>query len=126
MFILLTIGLFIAKFLALGVVGLFFLEDLTLTQNASGSMYGTYLALGCVTFFALFFFILGKKMLWLIIFLLCGSMYLAMYNTAPGIAEIHKKQDIKSRYFKDTETFTKRMLDVYDYFTKEDKPSSKK
>lgn len=125
MFILLTIGLFIAKFLALGVVGLFFLEDLTLTQDATGGAYGAYLAVGCVTFFALFFFLLGKKLLWLVIFILCGTMYLTMYNTAPGIAEIHQKHDIKSRYFKDTETFTARMLDVYDYFTKEEKVSKK-
>jgi len=121
MLILLTISLFILKFLALAVVGLFFLEDLNLTQSASGGMYATYLAIGCVTFFALFFFLLGRKMLWLIICLLCGAMYLTMYNTAPGIAEIHKQHDIKSRYFKDTETFAARMLDVYDYFSKDKK-----
>ena len=121
MLILITIGLFIAKFLALGVVGLFFIEDLELTQSVGGSIYSTYLAVGCITFFALFFFLLGRKMLWLIIFLLCGSMYLAMYNTAPEISDIHQKNDIKSRYFKDTGTFVKRMSEVYDYFAKESK-----
>ena len=112
MFILLTIGLFLLKFLAVGVVGLFFLEDLELTQSVSPSIYNTYLAFGCVTFFALLFFILGKKFLWLIVFLICGSIYLGMYNGVEEIANIHKEHDLKSRYFKDTETFIARMGDV--------------
>lgn len=112
----LTLGLFILKFLAVGVVGLFFLEDLELTQSVSGGIYGTYLTLGCVTFFALLFFVLGKKMLWLIVFLVCGMTYLSMYNTAPEISQIHQENDLKSRYFKDSQTFISRMGDVFNYF----------
>lgn len=114
----LTIGLFLLKFLALGVVGLFFLEDLELTQSVSSGIYGSYLALGCVTFFALLFFVLGKKLLWLIVFLVCGAGYLGMYNSAPEISTIHEQHDLKSRYFKDTATFASRMVDLWDYFQK--------
>ena len=39
MFILLTLGIFILKFLALGVVGLFFAEDLELTRSVGGGIY---------------------------------------------------------------------------------------
>ena len=113
MFIMLTIGLFIAKFLAVGVVALFFMEDLELTKEVGGTVYSTYLALGCVTFFSLLFFVLGRKILWLIVFFICGSSYLGMYNTAPQISEIHQKHDLKSRYFKDTSTFCARMVDVW-------------
>lgn len=112
MFILLTLGIFILKFLALGVVGLFFAEDLELTRSVGGSVYSAYLTLGACTFFALFFFILGKRLLWLILFGVFGSLYLSMYNGAPEIKEIHQKNDLKSRYFKNTDTFFARMGDV--------------
>ncbi|MCM1323593.1 MAG: hypothetical protein NC218_05480 [Acetobacter sp.] len=112
MFILLTLGLFLLKFLALGVVGLFFLEDLELTKNASATIYSVYMAAGICTFLALFFFVLGRKLLWLIIFAISGIFYLGMYNGAPEIKEIHQQNDLKSRYFQDTSTFFARMGDV--------------
>ena len=112
MFILLTLGIFILKFLALGVVGLFFAEDLELTRSVGGGIYSAYFALGVCAFFALFFFVLGKRLFWLILFCLFGLSYLGMYNKAPGIGEIHDKNDLKSRYFKDTDTFFARMGDV--------------
>ena len=112
MFILLTLGIFILIFLALGVVGLFFAEDLELTRSVGGGIYSAYFALGVCAFFALFFFVLGKRLFWLILFCLFGLSYLGMYNKAPGIGEIHDKNDLKSRYFKDTDTFFARMGDV--------------
>lgn len=112
MFILLTLGLFLLKFLALGVVGLFFLEDLELTRSAGAGIYSTYMLAGICTFAALFFFVLGKKFLWLIIFIISGIFYLGMYNSAPEISDIHRQNDLKSRYFKDTGTFFARMGDV--------------
>ena len=119
MFILLTIGIFILKFLALGVVGLFFAEDLSLTKSVGGSIYSAYLTLGICTFFALLFFVLGKRIFWLIITFVLGSMYLGMYNEAPGIKEVHQQNDLKSRYFKDTDTFINRMKDVADIIKKD-------
>lgn len=112
MFILLTLGLFLLKFLALGVVGLFFLEDLELTKSAGATVYTTYMATGICTFLALLFFVLGRKLLWLIIFAVSGIFYLGMYNGAPEIKEIHQQNDLKSRYFQDTGTFFARMGDV--------------
>lgn len=50
MFILLTLGIFILKFLALGVVGLFFAEDLELTRSVGGGIYSAYFALGVCAF----------------------------------------------------------------------------
>lgn len=117
MFTLLTLGIFVLKFLAVGVVGLFFIEDLELASTVNGAVYTTYLAIGCVTFFALLFFVLGKKLSWLIVFLVCGTIYLGMYNAAPGIKEIHQENDLKSRYFKDTSTFLARMNDVIDFIS---------
>lgn len=119
MFILLTIGLFVLKFLALGAVGLFFAEDLELTRNAGAAMYTTYLTVGIGTFLSLFFFVLGRKLLWLIIFGLLGTFYLGMYNAAPGISDIHRQNDLKSRYFKDTGTFFARMNDVLKMISKD-------
>ena len=49
MFILLTIGIFILKFLALGVVGLFFAEDLELTRSVGGAVYSSYFTIGICT-----------------------------------------------------------------------------
>lgn len=121
MFILLTITIFILKFLALGVLGLFFIEDLELTKTAGGTIYTTYLVLGALTFSSLLFFILGKRMLWLILFVGFGMSYLSMYNQAPQIKEIHQKNDLKSRYFKDTGTFFNRMSDVWQIIVKEKK-----
>ncbi len=112
MFILITLGLFLLKFLALGVVGLFFLEDLELTQTAGTTIYSTYMAAGICTFLSLLFFVLGRKLLWLIIFVVSGIFYLGMYNSAPDIAAIHRQNDLKSRYFQDTGTFFARMGDV--------------
>lgn len=112
MFILLTLGLFLLKFLAIGVVGLFFLEDLELTRSIGSLPYSVYFFLGACTFLALFLFVLGKKLLWLIIFLVSGFLYAAMYNHAPDIKEIHQQNDLKSRYFKDSATFLSRMADV--------------
>jgi hypothetical protein len=112
MFILLTITLFLLKFLAVGVVGLFFMEDLELTRSANGVIYSIYFMLGVTTFFSLLFFALGKRLRWLIVFLVAGVFYLGMYNGAPGIKEIHKSNNLKSRYFKDTATFFSRMKDV--------------
>jgi hypothetical protein len=112
MFILLTIGLFLAKFLAVGVVGLFFAEDLELTSSVGGTIYSAYMALGIGTFFSLLFFVLGRKFLWLILTLVLGASYLSMYNGADGIKEVHQENDLKSRYFKDTSTFLSRMEDV--------------
>ncbi len=121
MFILLTIAIFILKFLAVGVIGLFFLEDLELVSNVSGTMYSVYITLACITFFSLFFFVLGKKFLWLAVCIICGFGYMVMYNSAPEIAAIHKKNDLKSRYFKDTNTFFARMTDVAHTISKKTK-----
>lgn len=119
MFILLTIGIFVLKFLVLAVVGLFFVEDLELTKSVGGATYTTYLGLGICTFASLLFFILGKKLLWFILFLGFGASYLGMYNEAPGINEVHKENDLKSRYFKDGTTFIARMGDVWQIITKD-------
>ena len=105
MFILLTIAIFIMKFLALGVVGLFIAEDLELTKEVGGTLYYTYMTLGILTFTSLLFFVLGKRMLWLILFVGFLTSYLSMYNQAPQIKDVHAKNDLKSRYFKDTSTF---------------------
>lgn len=112
MFILLTVGLFILKFLAVGAVGLFFFEDLHLTEDVGGTIYSAYFALGVCTFISLFLFMLGRRLFWLILAVLFGISYLGMYNKAPGIAEIHAEHDLKSRYFKDAGTFFDRMGDV--------------
>ena len=112
MFILLTLGIFVLKFLALGVIGLFFAEDLELTHSVNGGIYSAYFALSICTFCSLLFFILGKRLFWLILFCLFGLSYLGMYNKAPDIGEIHDKNDLKSRYFKNTDTFFARMGDV--------------
>lgn len=113
MFILLTIGLFVLKFLALGVIGLFLAEDLELTSHTDSTIYMVYMATGIAAFIGLFFFVLGKKLLWLIIFVLCAAFYLGMYNNALEIKEIHQNNDLKSRYFQDTGTFLARMQDVF-------------
>ncbi len=113
MFILLTIGIFVLKFLAVGVVGLFFAEDLELTKDVGGTIYSVYFAVGACTFISLFLFALGKRLFWLIVFIILGFSYLGMYHKAPEIAEIHKKNDIKSRYFQNTNTFFARMEDVF-------------
>lgn len=118
MFIMLTIGLFIAKFLAVGVIGLFFLEDLELVKSVNEATYNTYALLAGCAFISLFLFALGKKFLWLIVFLICGGLYATMYNSVDEIKEIHEKNDIQSRYFKDTETFSSRMIDVWQYINK--------
>lgn len=119
MLIFLTIGIFILKFLALAVVGLFFIEDLELTKDVGGTIYTTYFGLGVITFASLFFFILGKKLLWLFLFIGFGISYLSMYNQSPQISDIHKKNDLKSRYFKDTSTFFSRMGDIYQIIIKD-------
>ena len=116
MFIMLTLGLFIAKFLAVGVVGLFFLEDLELVKSVGSVTYNTYALLAGITFISLLLFALGKKLLWLIVFLVCGSLYASMYNGVDEISAIHKENDIQSRYFKDTATFSARMIDALHYF----------
>lgn len=114
MFILLFIAIFILKFVAVGVFALFFIEDLELTKSVGGAVYATYLTLGAITFISLFFFVLGKKFLWLILFLGLGSGYLFMYNNAPGISEVHSSNNLKERYFKDGSTFWNRMKEVMD------------
>lgn len=90
MLIFLTVGIFVLKFLALAVVGLFFVEDLELTKSVGGSTYTAYMGLGVLTFASLLFFILGKKLLYLILFIGFGVSYLGMYNEAPGIKEVHR------------------------------------
>ena len=55
MFILITLCLFILKILALGVIGLFFVEDLELTSSANVAIYTTYVALACVCFLSLLY-----------------------------------------------------------------------
>lgn len=115
MFIMLTLGLFIAKFLAVGVVGLFFLEDLELVKSVSSATYNTYALLAGGAFISLLLFALGKKLLWLIIFLVCGGLYASMYNGVEEISAIHKENDIQSRYFKDASTFSARMIDAFQY-----------
>ncbi len=112
MFTLIALSIFVLKFLAVGVVGLFFLEDLELTKSADKVIYSAYFIVGVITFFSLFFFALGKKMMWLIIFLIAGFGYIQMYNFAPSIKEIHQRNNIKSRYFSSPETFFNRMNDV--------------
>lgn len=116
MFIMLTLGLFIAKFLAVAVIGLFFLEDLELVKSVGSVIYNTYALLAGGAFISLLLFALGKRLLWLIIFLVCGSLYASMYNGVDEIRAIHEKNDIQSRYFKNTETFSTRMLDALQYF----------
>lgn len=117
MFILLTITLAILKYLALAVVGLFFFEDLELTKSVGGVVYTSYMTLGVLTFTSLALFILGKRLLWLILFVGFGMSYLSMYNQAPEIKEIHQQHDLKSRYFKDTSTFFNRIGDVWKMIT---------
>lgn len=112
MFILLTITLFLLKFLAVGVVGLFIMEDLELTKSANSVVYSIYFMLGVVSFFSLLFFALGKKLRWLVVCLVSFFLYLGMYNVAPGIGDIHEKNNLKSRYFSSTATFFSRMKDV--------------
>jgi len=121
MFIMLTVGLFIAKFLAVAVVGLFFLEDLELVKSVNSATYNTYALLAGGTFISLLFFALGKKLLWLIIFLVCGGLYASMYNGVEEISAIHEENDIQSRYFKDTATFSARMLEALQYFNQKTK-----
>lgn len=117
MFILLTITFTILKFLALGVVGLFFAEDLELTKNVSSTIYSAYMGVAIITFISLVFFVLGKRLLWLILFLGFGMSYLTMYNQAPEIKEIHQRHDLKSRYFKDASTFLNRMGIIWQKIT---------
>ena len=112
LFILITIAIFILKFLSVGVVGLFLIEDLELTKSANTILYSIYFIIGITAFISLFFFALGKKLLWLIIFLVNACFYLFMYNSAPSIKDIHAQNNLKSRYFKDTSTFINRMKDV--------------
>ena len=112
LFILLTIAIFILKFLSVGVVGLFFLEDLELTRSAPTVIYAIYFLIGVTCFCSLLFFALGKKLFWLFLFLINATFYTAMYNIAPTIKDIHRSNNIKSRYFKDTQTFINRMKDV--------------
>lgn len=112
MFILLTITLFLLKFLAVGVVGLFIMEDLELTKSANVVIYSVYFIAGGISFFSLLFFALGKKLRWLVVCLVSGVFYLGMYNVAPGIGDIHEKNNLKSRYFSSTATFFSRMKDV--------------
>lgn len=118
MFIILTIGLFIAKFLAVVVVGLFFVEDLELVKSVSGTIYNTYAILAGITFLSLFLFALGKRILWLLVSLVCGTLYIAMYNGVDELKSIHAKNDIQSRYFKDTATFSARMIDAWQYINR--------
>ena len=118
MFILLTIFLFVLKFLCLGVLGLFFVEDLELTSNANIAIYATYVALAIACFFSALFFLLGSKTRWLVIALITGLGYFTMYHAAPSIKEIHRSHNIKSRYFKDTATFVGRINDVVDIIQK--------
>ena len=118
MFILLTVGIFILKFLAVGVVGLFFAEDLELTKEVGGSIYSVYFTLGAGAFVALFLFALGKRLFWLIVFAVLAFSYFGMDHEVPEIAEIHRQNDIKSRYFKDTDTFFARMEDVFNAINK--------
>jgi len=115
MFILMKLSTFILKFLAVGVVGLFFLEDLELTRKIDTALYLAYASVGGITFFSLFFFVLGKKLLWLIVCLISGFTYFGMYHSVPDIAEIHEQNNIQNRYFKNTETFFSRMADVWKY-----------
>ncbi|MBO5039187.1 MAG: hypothetical protein J6C85_07035 [Alphaproteobacteria bacterium] len=119
MFILITLTLFLLKFLAVAVVGLFFMEDLELVKSIGNLPYTAYCFLAICTFVALFFFVLGKKLFWLIICLVSGFLYAAMYNGAPDIKEIHQQNDLKSRYFQDTNTFISRIADVFNLINKE-------
>lgn len=116
-FILITILVLILKFLSVGVVGLFFFEDLELTNSAPSLIYGIYFIVGATAFFSLLFFALGKRLFWLFIFLINSTIYITMYNKAPYIEEMHVKHDIKSRYFQDTSTFFNRMKDILDNFS---------
>ena len=118
MLILIRLTVFILKFLALGVICLFFIEDLKLTQSA-GTMYYVYAGVGITSFISLLFFLLGRRMLWLFIFIGSTFLYITMYNTAPGIAEIHRSNNLKDRYFKDETTFFARMGDVVNYLAKD-------
>ena len=118
MYILITLTLFILKFLAIGVVGLFLNEDLSLTKSA-GSIYYIYAAIGITSFISLFLFLLGRRFLWLFIFLGSAFLYIGMYNAAPQIAEIHQKNNLSDHYFKDSATFLSRMPDVINYLIKE-------
>ncbi|MBR5599355.1 MAG: hypothetical protein IKW39_04865 [Alphaproteobacteria bacterium] len=121
LFILLTVAIFILKFLAVSVVGLFFIEDLELTRSAPTAIYTFYFLCGATCFFSLLFFALGKKLFWLFLFLLNSIFYTAMYNHAPTIKNIHSSNNIKSRYFKDGQTFINRMKDVADIIDKKQK-----
>ena len=112
MLILLTLFFFVLKFIALCVIGLFFLEDIELTSSANVAIYFTYVAVACICFFSLLLYFLGGKILWLITFAVTGFFYLTMYNLAPDISSIHRTNNLKSRYFKDIPTFVQRMKDV--------------
>ena len=118
-FILLTIAIFILKFLCVGVIGLFFIEDLELTSSAPTIIYAFYFLIGVTCFCSLLFFALGKKLFWLFLFLLNATFYTAMYNYAPTIKDIHHRNNIKSRYFQDSTTFINRMKDVINLVNKQ-------
>ena len=118
MFILITIGLFILKYLSLGVLGLFFVEDLELTSSANTLIYTVYMSLAIICFLSLFFYLLGSKILWLIIGVITGFCYFTMYNTAPTIKDIHHEHNIKSRYFETPSTFFERIGDVINVIKK--------
>jgi len=116
MFIFLTIILFFAKYLLLAAVGIFMYVDLEMTKNVSSSVYSLYLTFSCLTFFSLLFFMLGKRILWLIVFLACGSIYVGMYNKAPEISEIHQQSFFSEQNLKDTAGNVKQIYKIWKMF----------
>ena len=92
MFILLTIILFLAKYLLVAAIGMFMYLDLEVTKTVSSNTYTIYFIVSCATFFSLLFFVMGRRLYWLIVLLICGSVYVSMYNKAPEISDIHKTE----------------------------------
>lgn len=116
MWIILTIILFFAKYLCIAAIGLLMYADLEMTKDVSAGIYSIYLTFACITFFALLFFLLGKKTLWLIVFLVCGSVYISMYKKAPEISEIHEKSIFNEQNLKESAGTAQQLYKIWKFF----------
>lgn len=113
MFIILTILLFFIKYLLIAAVGLFMYVDLEVTKNITSGVYSMYLTFCCVTFVSLIFFLLGKKLLWLAVFLIFGGLYLGMFTKNSEIIEAHQNSVINAQNFQDTVSSVKTIYKIW-------------
>jgi len=116
MFILLTILLFFIKYLFIAAAGLLLYVDLEITKDISSNIYSVYLAFGCIAFFSLVFFLLGKRILWLIVFLVCGSLYLGMFTQNSEIVEAHQNSILNNQNFDDTVSSAQSIYKIWKMF----------